>query len=213
MILIIGCNKGGAGKTTSCVNVAVALSKLGSEVCLVDADVQRSAARWHAEREYADLEPRVTLVEKQGNISETLKTLAKKFDHVIVDVAGRNSRELITGATVADIIVAPHQCSQLDLDTMSELQEQITRIRDLNPGLKVLGYHAMASTNAQVKDIERQEFLKYLAEFPEIEAMNSIGYYRKIYKDVIGQGKSVLEADNQAAINEINSLVEEILNA
>lgn len=210
MITIVGCNKGGAGKTTTAINLAVAVATKGYDVCLVDADPQRSASKWYAEREAANLEPRITLIEKRDNISTTLRTLNEKFDHVIVDVAGRNSRELITGATVADLIIAPHQCSQLDLDTLGELQEQVTRIRDLNPELQVFAYHSMASTNPSVRLTERAEFLEFLSEFPEIKPLNSVGFSRKAYKDSIPSGKSVLEGGNSLAAQEINTLMEEV---
>lgn len=211
MITLIGCNKGGAGKTTTGINLAIALANQGHDVCLVDADPQRSASKWHAEREEAELTPTITLVEKGGNISQTIKTLNEKFDHVIVDVAGRNSRELITAAVVAHQIIAPHQCSQLDLDTLEELQEQIIRIRDLNPSLKTYVYHAMASPNPSVREKERKEFLAYMEEFKEnMTPLNAIGFYRKVYRDVIPEGKSVLEADNTTAKNEITSLMKEV---
>jgi chromosome partitioning protein len=210
MISIIGCNKGGAGKTTTAINIAIALANKGLDICLVDADPQRSAARWYAERETGKLHPTITLVEKRDNISQTLKNLGDKFDHVIVDVAGRNSRELITGAVVADQIIAPHQCSQLDLDTLSELEEQIIRIRDLNPNLQVRVYHTMASTNPSVRETERREFLEYVGEFSELSPLQSVGFYRKAYKDMIPEGKSVLESDNQQAKEEINQLTKEL---
>ena len=210
MIVVIGCNKGGAGKTTTCVNLAVSLAKRGFDVCLVDADPQRSASKWYAERESSGLEPTITLIEKRDNITATLKTLGEKFDHVLVDVAGRNSRELITGAIIADVIIAPHQCSQLDLDTLGELQEQCERIRDLNPELKVFAYHSMAGTNPSVRDTERKEFLEYLAEFPTIFPLESVGFYRKAYKDSIPFGRSVLESDNSQAAAEIVQLTDEV---
>lgn len=210
MIVIVGCNKGGAGKTTTATNLAVGLASKGKDVCLVDADPQRSAARWHQDREEAGHEPTVTLIEKRDNISQTLRTLDDKFDYVIVDVAGRNSREMITGAAVAQVIIAPHQASQLDLDTLAELQQQTVRIRDLNPELKVFIYHAMASTNPSVKETERREFLEYVSQFPEFQPLNAISFYRKAYKDVIPTGKSVLEFGNDQAAHEVSALIEEI---
>ena len=210
MIIIVGCNKGGAGKTTTATNLAVGLAAKGNDVCLVDADPQRSAARWHQDREEAGHNPTITLVEKRDNISQTLRTMDEKFDYVIVDVAGRNSREMITGAAVAQVIIAPHQASQLDLDTLAELQQQTVRIRDLNPDLKVFIYHAMASTNPAVKETERREFLEYVGQFEGFQPLASISYYRKVYKDVIPTGQSVLEYENEQAIQEVQSLIAEV---
>lgn len=212
MITIVGCNKGGASKTTTATNIASGLALGGSDVCLVDADPQRTAAKWYAEREAAGIESKLTLIEKRDNIASTLRNLNDKYEHVVVDVAGRNSRELITGASVADLIVAPHQCSQFDLDTLGELQEQVIKIRDLNPDLRVYVYHAMASTNARVKDKERAEFLEYLAEFPEFQVLNAIGYYRKVYKDAGSLGRSVLEVGKNDAADEVRALLQEIYN-
>lgn len=212
MIIVVGCNKGGAGKTTTATNLAVGLSFDKKEVCLVDADQQRSSAKWHKDREEAGHNPKITLVEKLDNLTQTLKTLDSKFDYIIVDVAGRNSREMITGAMISDFVLAPHQASQLDLDTLEELQQQTNRLRDFNPNLKVLIYHAMASTNPSVRDTERREFLDYVNQFKEFQPLKSVGYYRKIYKDVISSGQSVLESGNEQAIGEIETLIQELFN-
>lgn len=210
MITIIGCNKGGAAKTTTAINVAIGLALKGADVCLVDADAQRSASRWYAEREEANLLPKITLIEKRDNISQTLRSLDEKYSHVIVDVAGRNSRELITGGTVAHQIIAPHQCSQLDLDTIVELQQQVQAMSDLNPELKVYLYQTMATTNPLLRGNERNEFLEYVKEFDELKPLQSVGCYRKVYRDVMSQGMSVLETENQKAIDEVMSLINEV---
>lgn len=212
MITIVGCNKGGASKTTTATNLSVGLAKRGKDVCLVDADPQRSAAKWHAEREENSNLPTITLVEKLGSIASTLRGLNEKYEHVIVDVAGRNSRELITGGMVADLIIAPHQNSQFDLDTLEELQDQLVNWRDHNPELQVRIYHAMASTNASVKEKERAEFLAYLAEFPDFQVLQSVGFSRKVYKDAACEGLSVLETGNAIAAAEINALMQEVFN-
>lgn len=210
MITIVGCNKGGAAKTTTAINLAVALASKGFDVCLVDADGQRSTSRWYAEREEAGHKPQLTLIEKRDNISQTLRSLNEKFDHVVVDVPGRNSRELITGGTVADYIIAPHQCSQLDLDTMEELQQQVVSMRDLNPNLKVFVYQTVATTNPVLMGNERNEFLGFVAEFEDLTALKAVGRYRKIYRDVISEGKSVIESENDKAKAEVYELVQEV---
>lgn len=212
MITVIGSNKGGASKSTTATNIAIALALRGKDVCLLDADLQSSGAKWHASREESDLQPRITLIQKYGNISQTLRQIDEKFDHVIVDVAGRNSRELVNAGAVAvaDIIIAPHLCSQFDLETLEELENQLEAWLDLNPDLNLYMYQTRATTNPVLRGTERAEFLRYLDDFPTLPSLNSINCERKIYRDVVPLGKSVLEGTNKAAIDEVNQLIEEV---
>ncbi|MEI7412315.1 AAA family ATPase [Pectobacterium aroidearum] len=210
MITVIGGNKGGSGKTTTAVNLAIGLSLRGKDVCLVNGDLQRTAAKHLAEREAAELMPAITLIEKFDNLSQTLRALDEKYEYVIVDVAGRNSREFITSGVVAHQIIAPLQCSQPDLDTLIELQQQVEGMRDLNPDLKVYCLQSMATTNPVLRGNERKEFIEYLEEFPSIKTLESVICFRKVYRDCMSTGLGVLETDNAAAKSEIEKLMEEV---
>ncbi|MEM8325651.1 AAA family ATPase [Morganella morganii] len=210
MITVVGGNKGGSGKTTTAVNIAVELAQQGQDVCLLNADIQRSAAKWHAEREASGIQPRITLIEKFDNLTQTLRALEEKYAHIIVDVAGRNSCEFITSGVVAHQIIAPLQCSQPDLDTLEELQQQIEAMRDLNPELKVFCLQSMASTNPVLRGNERNEFLEYLSEFPTIQTLESVICFRKVYRDCMSNGTGVVETSNQTAKDEIIQLMKEV---
>ena len=93
MIITVGSNKGGTGKTTTATNIAIALASKEKDVCLIDADFQRSSSKWYQDRQESRIFPTITLVEKYDNISNTIEELNKKFDYVYIDLT--NDRFLI----------------------------------------------------------------------------------------------------------------------
>lgn len=210
MIILVGSNKGGCGKSTTVVNLAVAFANAKKEVLIIDADRQSTASRWSNDREHYQLTPYIQVLQKYDNLQPALKQIEAKFDIILVDVAGRNSRELLSALLVADLLICPLQCSQPDLDTLAELKEQVTRGKDFNPLLQVLIYHTMASTNTKVKENERTDFINFVNQYDDFKTLESINYFRKVYKDAISEGKSVLEFNNADAINEVTELFNEV---
>ena len=208
MIVLIGSQKGGCGKSTTAVNICAELARNGRDVVLVDADRQCTSANWSMDRSGNDSLPVVHCVQKYENIRETLIDLDKRYEYVIVDAAGRDSRELRTGMTAANILLVPFRPSQPDLDTLPNLQEIITQAKDLNPDLSVHGLITMAPTNPVVH--EADEAREYLLEYPEIQLLNTILRDRKIYRDAMSEGLGVVEMGNQKATDEIQSLIQEI---
>lgn len=144
----------------------------GRDVCLVDADPQRSAARWHADREEQKRQPAIACVEKLGSIHQTLQDLATRYDIVIVDVAGKDSKEMRTGMTAADKLVVAVRPSQFDLDTLGHMTEVIEQALDFNPELDVRGLITQAPSNPNVT--ERTDAGEYLADYPR----NAISHSR-----------------------------------
>lgn len=211
-ITVIGSCKGGSGKTTTCVNIAVGLVQRGYEVALVGADNQGTANHWHDRREANGQAPLLTVMRKNGNLVNTLQSLAKKYDYVLVDVGASNSAELISAMVVADQVIAPYQCSKFDLECAEELRSQLENVLPVNPTLKVMVYHAIATTNPALRRSERLAFATALEAYPEFQLLEAIGHSRKVYKDVAEDGRSVLESQNPLAAGEINALLKEVFH-
>ena len=208
MIVLVGSQKGGCGKSTTAVNLCAELARNGKDVVLVDADRQCTAANWAMDRNGKEKLPIVNCVQKYENIRDALLDLNKRYEYVIVDAAGRDSRELRTGMTAANVLLVPFRPSQPDLDTLQNLQEIITQAKDLNPLLTVYGLLTLAPTNPVVQEAE--EAREYLMDYPEIKLLNTIIRDRKVYRDAMSEGLGVVEMNNLKASEEIQSLIQEI---
>jgi chromosome partitioning protein len=209
MILLVASQKGGAGKSTTATNLAAEFARLGRDVVLVDADAQRSAARWHADREAAAVVPVIACVEKAGNIGKTLADLDSRYEIVVVDVAGRDSTEMRTGMTAAHKLIVTVRPSQFDLDTLPHMQALIDQARDFNPDLEVRSLLTQVPTHAVAS--ERTDAGEYLADYPELKPLQTVIYERKAYRDVIGEGLGVVEWNNPKAKAEIQELAAELM--
>jgi chromosome partitioning protein len=209
MIILIGSQKGGCGKSTTAVNVCAELAGQGHDVVLVDADRQCTSANWAMDRAENPALAKVHCVQKYENIRETLLDLNQRYGFVVVDAAGRDSRELRTGMTAAHILVVPFRPSQPDLDTLPKMQEIIVQAKDLNPGLQVYGLLTMAPTNPSIR--EESDARECLGDYPVIRLLTTIIHDRKCYRDAMSDGLGVVEMDNGKAKEEIKQLVAEIL--
>jgi chromosome partitioning protein len=209
MIILIGSQKGGCGKSTTAVNICAELAGKGHDIVLVDADRQCTSANWVMDRIENTALAKVNCVQKYENIRDTLLDLDKRYEYVVVDAAGRDSRELRTGMTAAHILVVPFRPSQPDLDTLPKMQEIIIQAKDMNPDLKVFGLITMAPTNPVIH--EEADARDCLNDYPEINLLNTIIRDRKVYRDAMSDGLGVVEMNNDKAKEEIKNLVEEIL--
>jgi len=209
MIILFGGRKGGPGKTTMLTNIAVYLkSTMKKEVIIVDADHQSTATRWAQDRIENNFEP-ISTLQATDNIKENLEDLSHKYDYVLVDTAGRDSREQRTAMIVADILVIPVRPSQFDLDTLPEVIKIYAEAKDFNEKLKGYVVLSMCPTHPLVR--EKEEAMEYIKEYPELKLLNSYTCDRKIYRDVASMGQGVLEGGNEKAKTEITNIVKEII--
>ena len=82
MIVVVGGIKGGSGKSTIAVNLAVARASRHT-VLLVDGDDQASTSDWYAERKsaYPDLSPNLDFMQVAGKSArDRLLAIADRYD-------------------------------------------------------------------------------------------------------------------------------------
>jgi chromosome partitioning protein len=208
MILLLGGEKGGTGKSTIAVNLAVWLAAKGADVTLVDTDRQRTASHWVDRRNHVDGLPVVHCAEKHGNVFNTIRDLAKRYDQVIVDAGGRDSEELRTALVAAHLVYCPLKASQPDLETSVHMNELVKLARGMNEGLQARAVISMGPTNPAIT--EAQEAKEILSELREFAMSEVIIRDRKVYRDAMAEGRGVIEMTNDKAVAEIEQLAKEI---
>jgi chromosome partitioning protein len=115
--------KGGAGKTTIAIHLAVIAEATGLRTTLIDVDPQASASSWARIRDADSPQVEACLV---SNLRLRLKHLASLRELTIVDTSPRADRDATDVARLADVIIVPVQPSVLDLPAVEETMQHLT---------------------------------------------------------------------------------------
>lgn len=209
MIVTLGSHKGGCSKSTLTVNIAAELARQGRRVLVVDSDPNSSASRWIAYREqHSPGRPRVTGIQKRGDLKNTLVDLDRAWDVVLVDTGGFDSQELRSAAIASHVLITPVRPSSMDTDTLPHFAEVITGVEDYNPGLVVRGIFTQAATNDRDRALD--EAKDVLSDYVEIPLFDTTMRMRSAYSTVNPLGRGVVEWSDYKAKAEIQVLVEEL---
>lgn len=210
MIILIGGEKGGTGKTTITTNLAINLLYRNKDILIIDTDKQGSASAWCASRDYTD-KPRIACVQVFGKgIPEQVKDLAARYEYVIIDAGGRDSVELRSAMVAADILIIPIQASQLDVWTLGNMDELVKQAKGFNPNLKAKIIINRASPNPAVNEVEEAKSI--IGDFEEIKLSNVVIRDRIAFRKAAKSGLGVCELleEDKKAVSEIENLYKEI---
>jgi chromosome partitioning protein len=141
-IVVFGNEKGGSGKTTAAMHIAVALARAGKRVGAIDLDTrQRSFSReienreaWRARSGNALAMPEVVpfarsqaksldaaAEEEAKRLTDLLADAETRFDFIVIDTPGADTQLSRLGHASADTLVTPLNDSFVDFDLLARI--------------------------------------------------------------------------------------------
>ena len=151
-VIVIGNAKGGSGKSTTAMHLAVALMGLGRAVASIDLDLRQGSLTRYIENrrvfadrrrlklpipEHTGLAPstyanhRAARVEEEERLEALIERLGPAVDVIVIDTPGNDSVLSRFGHSWADTLVTPLNDSFVDLDVLAQVDAE--RLRVIGP--------------------------------------------------------------------------------
>ena len=211
MMILVGGEKGGSGKSCLAQNLAVYFAKNKKAIVLmVDCDPQRTTSDWIQARNSDPSLPAINCIQLYGKIRNDLLSLVQHYDYVIVDCGGQDNLALRAAMSVADHVIIPLRPKRRDLKTVPHMEDMLSTCKMVNP--KMMASFVITQCPALPNQMARILEAKEVCRSYGINVLDAITYNRNIYDDSEELGSSVIEIDPTGkAAHEMMTIAEELL--
>jgi chromosome partitioning protein len=204
-VITIAQQKGGTGKTTLAVHLALAFIKYHNlKIAIIDTDPQGSLGKWFMIREEKKLS-NDNLTFKTASLwgaQYESKALKKDHDIVIIDTPPKIESDARPSIESADLVLIPVAASQVDFWATGAIVEIAKKANK-----KILIQINRANQRSKLIS-KTNDFIKSL----NLSATKTIIGNRQIFASSMGEGKTAVEKQKKSnAVEEIKKLSEQIL--
>ena len=204
-VITICQQKGGTGKTTLAVHLALAFAKLHNlKIAIIDTDPQGSLGKWfvvRSEKKVSNENLTFKTASLWGAQYES-KTLKKDHDIVIIDTPPKIESDARPSIEAADLVLIPVTPSHVDFWATEAIIEIAKKAEK-----KI--FIQINRANERSKLVKKtHEYIKSI----NVKSTNTLIGHRQIYASSMGEGKTAIEKQRKSnAVEEIKKLSEQIL--
>jgi chromosome partitioning protein len=120
-VVAVICEKGGVGKTTVSLDLAVTASQKGRTVAVIDIDQQATASKW-TDRRSSDT-PWVVPTHSTRIAATIEKAKSQGVDFIVIDTPPHSATDAAEAARRADVVIAPIEPHLFALETVPKLAD------------------------------------------------------------------------------------------
>ena len=204
-VITICQQKGGTGKTTLAVHLALAFTKLHNlKIAIIDTDPQGSLGKWfvvRSEKKVSNENLTFKTASLWGAQYES-KALKKDHDIVIIDTPPKIESDARPSIEAADLVLIPMTPSHVDFWATEA-------IIDIAKKAEKKIFIQINRANERSKLVKKtHEYINTI----NVKSTNTLIGHRQIYASSMGEGKTAIEKQKKSnAVEEIKKLSEQIL--
>ena len=211
-IIAVANTKGGVGKTTVALQIAIARALQGKDVWFVDGDRQQTALMALTLRENQKVKAQISCASYPNGtlLSKQVLLQADKWDTIVIDVGGYDSATMRSALGVCDILIVPYQPRTFDTWALSQMSTLIDEVASIRRG--EFPVYAILNCADPNDSADNREAVQALTDFPNIQLLGCPLCRRKAYATAsgFGLGVSELKVKDSKAIAEVRRLVKAI---
>ena len=207
MIITLGHTKGGVGKSTLALNIAIERLHAGSDILLIDGDQrQTSVSKAVGIRSDAGIIPTLpcVILDDIRSFRQQVGLLKQKYNDLVIDVGARDTGALRAALTVTDVLLLPIAPESVEIWAIEDVIEIIREARSIRD------FRVVAILNrAKPSGRDNADTIAVIREYADIELIQGSIGSRGAFSSAFGRGLSISEYRplNSKGVEEITLLL------